>query len=233
MKTLTLRLGLTILNVLFITLVAFSQGNLEGYVYDLESEGKTTIPQTEVRLIKGDFMLRTITDLDGKYEFENVPAGIYNLEVVYFTNTVKEEGVVVEDNGVVYYTLEIAATLTPTGEKEAIVRGFTTLFDPREPTMDVKNAEFIKNTPVQNVNQLVTLSPSTTTDAKGNISFRGARPGDAVYYIDGQRSAGTLNIPLSSIYKLKVISGGIPASYGETTGGVIIVETKSFFNTFN
>jgi outer membrane receptor protein involved in Fe transport len=39
-------------------------------------------------------------------------------------------------------------------------------------------------------------------------------------------------VPGSSIGGVTVYTGGIPAKYGDTTGGVIILETKSYFDLY-
>lgn len=46
-------------------------------------------------------------------------------------------------------------------------------------------------------------------------------------YIDGIRTIGTTNLPKSALDQVTVITGGIPAEYGEATGGVINITTKS------
>ncbi|HVA97770.1 MAG TPA: TonB-dependent receptor, partial [Bacteroidia bacterium] len=72
-------------------------------------------------------------------------------------------------------------------------------------------------------------------DEGSNISIRGARPsGNAdageesttAIYIDGQRVRGSSNIPQSDIEQISVITGGVPAQYGDATGGVINITTK-------
>jgi len=41
-----------------------------------------------------------------------------------------------------------------------------------------------------------------------------------------------VNIPGTSIGGVSVYAGGVPAKYGDTTGGVIIMETKSYFDLY-
>ena len=39
-----------------------------------------------------------------------------------------------------------------------------------------------------------------------------------------------MGIPGIAVGSVKVYTGGIPAAYGDVTGGVIVVETKSYFD---
>jgi hypothetical protein len=41
---------------------------------------------------------------------------------------------------------------------------------------------------------------------------------------------GDIGIPGQAIGSLKVYTGGVPARYGDLSGGVIVVETKSYFD---
>ena len=41
------------------------------------------------------------------------------------------------------------------------------------------------------------------------------------------------SVPGVSIGALEAYTGGIPAKYGDTTGGVIVLETKSYFDLYN
>ena len=66
------------------------------------------------------------------------------------------------------------------------------------------------------------------------LYFRGPRAGSVRYVIDGINSTtGSLNVPSRAIGSLSVYTGGIPAKYGDTLGGVIVVETQSYFDLYN
>ncbi|HRP54249.1 MAG TPA: hypothetical protein PLI97_12185, partial [Fluviicola sp.] len=75
---------------------------------------------------------------------------------------------------------------------------------------------------------------SMTSDVRlmddGSLVFRGARKGDLVNYIDGIKTTDVQQVPSSAIGYLMVYSGAIPAKYGDTTGGVVVMETKSYFD---
>lgn len=52
-------------------------------------------------------------------------------------------------------------------------------------------------------------------------NIRGARPDGTVYFIDGVKVRGSSNIPQAAISQQEVITGGVPAQYGNAVGGVV------------
>ena len=234
MKFLTLRPALLLLNVFFGFFVAFSQGNLEGYVYDLDGAKDETLPSAALTLFNSVQSYYAITDIDGMYAFENIPEGVYSIKVNFMSSEVVTNGIQVTNAITNKINLELATLIDPTGGKTPTIVWHKALFSPEDPTLERIGAEIIKNTPARQIVDIVSTTTSVVVDpVSGGLSFRGARPGDAVYYIDGMRTAGQLNIPISAIHDLQVINGGMSARYGETVGGVIVIETKSYFNTFN
>jgi len=65
-------------------------------------------------------------------------------------------------------------------------------------------------------------SVNATNDLFG-VNIRGARAGQNAYYIDGMRVNSLDGIPKSFINNVQVITGGVPACYGDATGGIILV----------
>lgn len=65
-----------------------------------------------------------------------------------------------------------------------------------------------------------------------DVIIRGSRPGDVVYFVDGVKSDNLNGVPGAGIGSMQGYTGGIPAKYGDTTGGVIILETKSYFDLY-
>ena len=63
-------------------------------------------------------------------------------------------------------------------------------------------------------------------------SIRGSRSEDVVYYVDGVKVRGSSSVPKSAIEQVSVITGGVPAQYGDATGGIISLTTKGIHSTF-
>lgn len=60
-----------------------------------------------------------------------------------------------------------------------------------------------------------------------SISIRGGREGSTVYYIDGIKVIGDPNISLDVIDQMRVYTGHVPARFGDATGGVVEITTRS------
>ena len=67
---------------------------------------------------------------------------------------------------------------------------------------------------------------NATGDLNG-VHIRGARSSQNAYYIDGIRVRSAAGLPKSSIQEVRVFASGVPACYGDATGGVILVERKT------
>ena len=50
------------------------------------------------------------------------------------------------------------------------------------------------------------------------------------YIIDGEKLIGSIEVPATAIQSASIISGGVPAAYGDLTGGVVIITTKDYFS---
>ena len=75
----------------------------------------------------------------------------------------------------------------------------------------------------------ISMSTDIRMDDDGQLMFRGARKGDMIYILDGIKSNEVFNVPSCSISKMMVFTGGLPAKYGDTLGGAIVVESKGYF----
>lgn len=63
----------------------------------------------------------------------------------------------------------------------------------------------------------------------GGLSIGGGRGENTLYVVDGivqVGSRGIANLPFGSIDQMSVITGGLPARYGDATGGVVNITTK-------
>jgi outer membrane receptor for ferrienterochelin and colicin len=57
-------------------------------------------------------------------------------------------------------------------------------------------------------------------------SVRGTRDGSTDTYIDGVKVRGSASVPQGAIDQVSVLTGGMPAQYGDVTGGIIAITTK-------
>ena len=64
-------------------------------------------------------------------------------------------------------------------------------------------------------------------NGSGAINIRGGRDDANTYYIDGIKVRGSSAIPASAIGRIDIITGGLPACYGDASGGVLGVHSGS------
>lgn len=85
----------------------------------------------------------------------------------------------------------------------------------------------INSTPMNSQTNLIEPNMGGITHTMNGLNFRGSRFDAVYYYIDGIKVIGNPKIPQSAINQLTVYTGGLPANYGDVTGGIISIETKS------
>lgn len=213
-------------------------GDIIGTLQDAKT--KEGIFGATVYTTHGEAVYRQLTDPDGRFRISAVPPGAYDVLFIYMGDTVKapQPADVAPDGfgdlGVVYFTTapELANSDTVKQLEGGIVYG-NALKLTKGVAPEIKlTAKDIKVSAVKfDVKALVAGMTSDVRQTEdGSLVFRGARKGDLIYYIDGVKMNETQNVPSAAMGYIMVYSGAIPAKYGDTNGGVIVVETKGYFD---
>ncbi|MNV37897.1 TonB-dependent Receptor Plug Domain protein [compost metagenome] len=223
---------ITFIAALFLTGITFAQntfGDIIGtFVTPDKKEG---VFGAYVITSRGDQVFKAVTNEDGRFRISAVPAGSYK---VYFIidgdTTFAPEMVEVSPDG--YGNTGIVAQANVNElETFEVVAGPPSLR--LGVTQEVKlTAKDIKHMPIKfDAKQMVTaISSDVKLSDDGELMFRGARKGDVINYIDGVKMNDVQNVPSAALGYIMVYSGGIPAKYGDTTGGVVVMETLSYFD---
>ncbi|MCB9189484.1 MAG: carboxypeptidase-like regulatory domain-containing protein [Flavobacteriales bacterium] len=207
-------------------------GEIKGKVFDKDT--KEPIPFANVHVMASGEMVGSQTNFDGKYTLKPLPAGKYDIVVScvgYQTYTITGNEVKPDQITFADSVLLSSDLLLP----PVIVEAKINIIEVETHNKVTINSKAIAISPVkQNIAMLAVGTGQVSTSADGGeIYFRGARAGDAIYLVDGVKITGsTPRIPSSGIKSLSVYSGGLPAKYGDTMGGVIVVETKSYFDMY-
>ncbi len=231
----------------FLTPLVLSQskdtGAIEGTVTDAE---KAPLPGVSVTLTSPKLMgTRTaLTDGNGQFRFPALPPGTYAVkaEMPGF-RTVVQEGVRLTTT--TRLTVDMVLHQTAVAEEVTVVG--------EAPTVDVKStesasvtlsSEILRNIPYNQATvNIVNLAPGVTLD-EGEDSYGGsaygAQDGTGIAYsIDGVNVAdpegGTAWVFLDHniIEEAKVMGIGLPAEYGNFTGVIFNIVTKSGGNQFS
>ncbi|WP_300660640.1 carboxypeptidase-like regulatory domain-containing protein [Fluviicola sp.] len=224
--------AITFIAALFLTGMTFAQntfGDIIGtFVTPDKKEG---VFGAYVVTNRGDQVFKAVTNEDGRFRISAVPAGSYK---VYFIidgdTTYAPEMVEVSPDG--YGNTGIVAQANVNElETFEVVAGPPSLRLGVTPEVKL-TAKDIKHMPVKfDAKKMVTaISSDVKLSDDGELMFRGARKGDVINYIDGVKMNDVQNVPSAALGYIMVYSGAIPAKYGDTTGGVVVMETLSYFD---
>ncbi len=225
---------LILVSLLFLSSYSFSQsglGTVKGLVKD-EVSGEP-LPISKVLLMQnGTIKGAANTDFDGKFQINGVLPGVYDVEVrnqdgyqpgVTTGVNISPDKITFLDNLVLskpksvldIAEIKVTAYKIPLIDKDGGASGATI------------GREDIARLPVRSAAGVASsVGGGNTNEGSGAISVRGARQDGTYFYIDGIKVRGSANLPKSALEEVSVITGGVPANYGDVTGGIISVTTR-------
>lgn len=210
-------------------------GEIHGTVLD---DLGNPMPMAGIQVNAGEIQYTVITDMDGKFKVKPLPSGIYNAEISFISyRDYPLNGINVDPDRIT--RLDPIKMVLDTEEF-----GAADVFIYVKPLIDVDNtgmttitATELEHIPaVKNLGNFVAqMSSEISTNAEGTeLYFRGSRAGTSQYIVDGVKIIGQApRIPQSGLGSISVYTGGVPAKYGDVTGGVIVIETKNYFDEYN
>ncbi|HQW04662.1 MAG: carboxypeptidase regulatory-like domain-containing protein [Flavobacteriales bacterium] len=203
-------------------------GEIRGQVFDPNGD---PLPLANVYTKVAGETVGSVADMDGRFVLKPLPTGLYGVSISYTGyKLVEVPGVEVTPDRATYIK-DVRMNFGELTEVEIIAyeRKLITVDDPSR--MSLLAAEFEKDANRKDPIQFIGKSfAGVTPSANGEgLYFRGARTENTVSFIDGIKvSGGVPNIPPSAISSVSVYTGGLPARYGDVTGGVIVIETKTY-----
>jgi hypothetical protein len=226
--------ALIVLALLF-TGQTFAQqlGDVVGNVYE---DGKTIpIIDAMVYIESGGNVYRAKTDLDGRFRISAIPAGEYHMNIRYHGDTMQNIFVNVPMDG--FHNCGDISFVSKYLEYEGTeIKYFVDevkLVDGNLPVATLTAEEIDKSPAKFDIKGLITsMTSNVRQTADGSLVFRGARKGDMIYLIDGVKTRDAGSVPGASIGRMMVYTGGLPAKYGDTLGGVVVMESKSYFDLY-
>jgi len=179
-------------------------------------------------------MYRTKTDVDGRFRISAIPSGAYLMSVREFEDTMKNILVEVPIDGFFNAgTIEFNSSVLSLAGGRVIARNQVKLIDGNLPVATLTAKEIDKSPAKFDLKGLITsMSSDVRQTEDGELVFRGARKGDMIYLIDGVKTRSAGSVPGASIGKMMLYTGGLPAKYGDTLGGVVVMESKSYFDLY-
>ena len=223
-----------VLLVIFTLLLSVSSlvaqsGRITGTITDTRGEPLTGATVYILELERG-----AVADLNGEYILINIPPGIYTLRKSYvgYGTLVLTEVEVFSNRS----TFSDAQLQPQAFQAEEIVRTAERPIVQRDRTSSASflQRETIEELPVQRLGDLVRFQPGVVATDDG-FSFRGGRTREVAFVIDGipvqdiysQSGGNTVNVELTSVQELQVLTGTFDAEHGGAQSGVVSISTRN------
>ncbi|HVZ17471.1 MAG TPA: TonB-dependent receptor, partial [Terriglobales bacterium] len=211
-----------------------TSGMVRGTVLDASG---AAIPRAavDIRNPVSGYTRNTVTDSQGRFQFDNLPFNPYHVSGVAPNFQASEQDVDVKSAIPIQikFTLKVGESSTSvavTAEGKDLIE-----LDPVAHT-DVDRGLFEKlplESQSSSLSSLVTLSaPGVSADSNGLFHGFGDHASNS-FSVDGQKITDQQSkvfsnqIPLDSVQSMEVIQGAPPAEYGDKTSLVIVVTTRS------
>ncbi len=210
-------------------------GALKGKVYDKAKNEPIPFANVVVEL-NGTNVGGATTDFDGYYTIKPIPPGKYTIKATYVGySPVQINGIIVSSDNITAKDIAMDNSAVDLGVVIVTESKGPELIDPTKTTSgDTKTREDIVNSPTRSITSIASNTAGVNQrDDGGALNIKGARSDATFYYIDGVKVRGSSNLPKQGIEQITVITGGIPAQYGDATGGIINVTTREPSKSFN
>lgn len=215
------------------TSMAQGHGEIRGKVLDPDGLG---LPYAHVITDMAGNQLGATTDMDGRFVLKPLPPGTYTLRISFTGfKTAEIPGIgVVADRAT--YVKDHRMSFMSALDTIEVVYYRRKLIDVDDPSRMSLLAEEFQRDPNRNnpVAFIATNFPGVSTGPNGEgLYFRGSRSENMITFVDGVKLSGEVpRLPASSMSSVSVYTGGLPARYGDVTGGVVVIETKGYFDVF-
>lgn len=210
--------------VLLSTVALAQSGTLKGKITD-KNTGEP-IPFANVVAEKGGNQVAGVTsDFDGEYTIKPLDPGTYDLKVSFVGyGQLTLEGIVVASNKITFRDIQLSEGIDI---EEVVVKDEKPLLDPDNLGGKTVTSEEIKAMPTRSVASVAATAAGVyQSDEGSSINVRGSRSNATDYYVDGMKVRGSMALPQSAIEQITVMQSGLPAMYGDATGGIISVTSK-------
>lgn len=227
---------------LFITFLSFSAlsglyaqtGTLRGHIYD-QTSGQA-VGFASVRLDGTD--IGTVTDVDGFFNFTDIPAATYNLTAMFIGYDTLAEVVTITPNQVKYlklYMLEGAIRLQEINVSASLEQRRTEV-NFSQITVTPKQIKSLPSAGGEaDIAQYIQVLPGviSTGDQGGQIYIRGGSPVQNKILLDGMtiynpfHSIGFFSVfETEAIKSAEVMTGGFSAEYGGRISAIVDLKTR-------
>ncbi len=211
--------------LLTVNMLVFSQsGTLKGKITNKDTQ--EPIPFANVIIEMGGKQYGgSTTNFDGDYTIKPIPVGKYTVKSSYvgFKSKVTNN-VIINNDKYTYLDLKMTPTVETLEVVEVTEYAIPLISKDNTTSGETVTADEIAKLPGRSAGAIAATMGGVFSEDGQMGSIRGARSG-AVTYIDGVRVIGSASLPKSAQAEISVLQGGIPAKYGEATGGILNIVT--------
>jgi len=216
-------------------------GVIRGYVAD---DSGNFLPGASVTLYGeslGAAGRTAISDLEGAFSFDALPVGVYSLKAIMIGyRSYEVVQITVNPDEARTFNIVLAEGLT---ERVVVVAERTAVDTTNTSTKEVLDATYVNKLPLisRRYQQILTLFPGVSNAGGSSLAqyhVNGSRESQNGFRLDGASIndfvTGTfgLNINQNAIERFELNTSGYQAEYGEQSGGIANIVTKSGTNTF-
>jgi hypothetical protein len=223
------KIYLAVVLVVFASLSALAQSDGAIKVVLQDRDTKEAIPFANVVAYKDGVQVGvSTTNMDGEAFIKPLAPGKYTVKGVYVGYQPAEmKDVVVGEGKTAYVNLGLATGAGVNLETIDIITYQVPLIDPDTKSGQTVTREDYQNLATKDINSVAATTAGVyQADEGGSINVRGGRSDNTTYFVDGVKVFGKPNLPQQSIEQLQVITGGVPASYGDLTSGAVSISTR-------
>ncbi|HEY4800429.1 MAG TPA: TonB-dependent receptor plug domain-containing protein, partial [Bacteroidia bacterium] len=167
------------------------------------------------------------TDEQGNLTLKNLLPGAYTVKVLLTGYQKKMFGsVLVKEHETTYLEVQLSSGNMMIDFVK--IEWKKPLIDPGPAIKVTFNTDDIKRSPMTNVNDFMSTAPRAVQMREGATpNFGGSRDDAVLYIVDGVPVRNFTGVSMGAIQQMSVTLGGVPAMYGDATGAIIEIETKS------
>jgi len=193
-----------------------------------KSNGET-IPFANVVAYQGGVQVGVATtDMDGFATIKPLSPGKYDVKGVYVGYAPQQSnGVIVGESKTTYITLELTNGEGVRLDEVVVTEYQEPLIDGDMKSGGTVTREEYQNMATKNINSVAATTAGVfQADEGGALNVRGGRSNNTTYFVDGVKVIGGNGVPQQGVEQISVITGGLPAQYGDATAGVISITTR-------
>jgi outer membrane receptor protein involved in Fe transport len=209
-------------------------GTVQGVVKD---PGGALVPNAQIIVTQPvtGYRQTTQTDAQGSFKLVNLPFNTYKVRAEATGFQPAEESIDLEST--VPLTVELSLALEETTAAVTVTTDNAAMLEPDRTSSDTDIGQTILERPVgaapsRAIESIVSSTPGFVTDDNGRMHPRGSESQvqyvvDGVPITDNMSAIFSTSLDARTLRTVEVLTGGIPAEFGDKLAGVINVNTRS------